>query len=85
MLLEGSGNGLNAGRNSIANRKCKIASRAVCHDILDFSRENSPLEVYGSGIRCFLMIRPRVSVDGADFLRESGRDPNVAVSLFTVI
>ena len=59
--------------------------RAICHNILDFSRENSPLGVYGGGIRHFMMIRPRVSVDCAGLHRESTRDSNVVVSMFAVI
>jgi hypothetical protein len=74
---------------------------AVCHDILEFSarvlavlsvttfwsflREFSPLEVYGGGIRHFLMPRPRVSVDVAGLHRESRRDSNAAVSMSSVI
>jgi len=50
-----------------------------------FLREFSPLEVYGVGIRHFLMPRPRVSVDVAGLLQESGCDSNVVVSMFSVI
>jgi len=58
---------------------------AVCHNILDFSRENSPLGVCDDGIGGVLMIRPRVSVDVTGLLQESGRESNVVVSIFSVI
>ena len=50
-----------------------------------FLREFSPLGVCGSGIRNFMMIRSRVSVDVAGLHRESRRDSNVVVSMFAVI
>jgi hypothetical protein len=50
-----------------------------------FLREFSPLEVYGGGIRYFLMPRSRVSVDVAGLHRESRRDSNAAVSMSSVI
>jgi len=59
--------------------------RAARHNILDFSREFSPLGVWSSGIRHHLMTRPRVSVDVAGLFQEFGRDSNVAVSMFSVI
>jgi hypothetical protein len=63
----------------------QLLCRAVCHNILEFLREFSPLEVYDSGIRRFLMIRPHVSVDVAGLLQEAGRDSNAAVSMSSVI
>ena len=59
--------------------------RAVCHDILDFMREFSPLEVCGDGIGRFLMIRSCVPGDVAGLLQESGRDSDVAAPIFSVI
>ncbi len=76
---------------------CASSRRAVCHNILEFSallsvttfwsflREFSPLEVYGGGIRHFLMPRPRVSVDVAGLHRESRRDSGVVVPSFSTI
>ena len=65
--------------------RVEIAYGAVCHDILDFSREFSPLGACGSGIRRFLMTQSHVSVDVAGLLRESRRGFGVAVPSFSVI
>lgn len=61
-----------------------IAWRAARQNILDFSRENSPLWGPRSN-RVILMIRSRMSVDVAGFLPKSSRDSGVVVASFCVI
>ena len=71
---------------SKTSRREFFQTAVLCVTIFwSFLREFSPLEVYGGGIRHFLVPRPRVSVDVAGLHRESRRDFGVVVPSFSTI